>query len=175
MTEDAPTLRERRQVYDSIVAAPGISAREIQRAVGLGWGETTAHLLRLEEAGHVERLRGTHQDFFVVRAMPSGSRGEQALAASPAAGQLLVALLEDGELPLDVLARRIGRSEARTSWELRRLVALGALSSTIREGRPVFAIRDRGVAGRILLRRPRGAVEGAIDTYADSWAELLPP
>src|SRR5512135_1206997 len=98
--DDPLSLETRRRLYEAARGGPGRSAREIQRAAGTAWGETTYHLDRLERSGLVHRERGPHQDFYFAASVPLGERTLLRVARSSAARRILVALLRQSDLTL---------------------------------------------------------------------------
>ena len=57
-------LETRQRIFDVVRKHPGLSAREIQRALSLGWGETAYHLERMAEAEILRRERAPNRDFY---------------------------------------------------------------------------------------------------------------
>jgi predicted transcriptional regulator len=175
MVEDPLALATRRRLYDSVVATPGLSAREVQRATGTAWGETTYHLLRLEEAGHIHREHGTHQDFYFAEGVPVGERTLLRLARSRTARRILVVLLETPDRTLEEIADQTATSRSRTSIHLRRLVETALVATGARERRRTFHIGDRRRIAQVLVLHQRGYGDEYIDRLVDLFADLFPP
>lgn len=174
MAEDATALQTRRRLYDVVVAAPGISAREIQRAGGTAWGDTTYHLLRLEEAGHVHRERGAQQDFYFARAVPVAAGPVLRLSRSPSVRRVLIALLEEPGLDLDALAARSTLTPGRLTMLLRRMVVLGLVTEGRREAVATYAVGDRRAIGQLMVQYRHGPIDAAVERLIATWAELFP-
>jgi len=175
MVEDPLALATRRRLYDTIVATPGLSAREIQRAAETAWGETTYHLLRLEEAGHVHREHGTHQDFYFAAGVPLGDRTLLRLARSATVRRILVVLLEEPDRTLEEIAARSGTSLSRTSIHLRRLVETALVETGARDRYRTFRIGDRRRIAQVLVRQRGGYADEYVDRLVDVLAEMFPP
>jgi predicted transcriptional regulator len=175
MVEDPLALATRRRLYEAVVATPGLSAREVQRASGTAWGETTYHLLRLEEAGHVQREHGSHQDFYFAAAVPLGDRTILRLARSETVRRILVVLLEVPDRTLEETAELSHASLSRTSIHLRRLVETALVESGVRERRRTFRIGDRRRIAQVLVAHRHGYPDDYIDRLVDTWAEMFPP
>ncbi|MCI4367418.1 MAG: winged helix-turn-helix transcriptional regulator [Thermoplasmata archaeon] len=172
MVEDPLALVTRRRLYDTVVGTPGLSAREIQRATGTAWGETTYHLLRLEEAGHVHREHGTHQDFYFAEGVPLGDR---TLLRSSTVRRILVVLLEEPDRTLEEIAERSRTSLSRSSIHVRRLVETGLVETGVRERWRTFRIGDRRRIAQVLVGQRGGYGDEYIDRLVDVFAEMFPP
>lgn len=175
MAEDPLALETRRRIYDVVVASPGLSAREVQRAAGTAWGETTYHLQKLEDGHHVHRERGAHQDFFFASDVPLGKRTLLRIGRSRAARRILVVLLEEPDLTLEEIAREAALSVPRISVHLRRLLELGVVEVRRRERWRTFRITDRSRVGEILTEQSAVYQDTYVDRLVNTWSELFPP
>lgn len=175
MDEDPLALETRKRLYDAARAAPGQSAREIQRAAGTAWGETTYHLDRLEKSGLLNRERGPHQDFYFPATVPLGERTLLRQARSAAVRRILVDLLRVAELTLPEVAERNGLSLSRASIHLRRLLETGLVRPGRRGRLRTFAISDPERTARILVAYRTGYADAWVDRLVDAWGELFPP
>jgi DNA-binding MarR family transcriptional regulator len=128
----------------------------------------------LEEAHHLHREHGTHQDFYFASAVPLASRTLLRQARSNAVRRLLVVLLEEPELTLEEAAGRAAVSLSRASIHLRRLLALGLVESGRRERWRTFHLADRRRVAQLLVQPQAGYADRFIDRLVDSWAELFP-
>jgi predicted transcriptional regulator len=175
MEDDPLALETRRRLYEVIRAAPGLGAREVQRAAALGWGETVYHLDRLVESGLVHREHGGHQDHYFVAAVPLGDRRLLGLARSPSARRLLVVLLEQPGLSVPSLIERTGLSAGRISIHLRRFLESGLVVAG-RSGRfRTFAVADRERVARMLIAYRSGFADPLIERLVETWSELFRP
>lgn len=175
MVEDAATLEVRQRIYEAVVATPGLSAREVQRQAGATWGETSYHLLRLEEAGHVVREKGVGRDFYFPQGLPSGPRALRGLGSSPSVRRVLVTVLDRPELTADAIAEAAGLTVPRVSVLLRQLVAVRLLEMLPDRSPPAFRIRDRTRLGQVLAGAAGGRRDAFLDRFVATWAEMFPP
>ena len=175
MDEDLLALPTRRRVFGAVRRAPGLGAREVQRAAGTGWGETVYHLERLTDGHIVQRERSGHQDHYFAAAVPFGDRALLRLARSASARRLLVSLVESPGATVPDLSQRTGLSAGRLSVHLGRLAELGLLT-TGRKGRwRTFEIADRDRILRLLVTYREGLADQWVERLLETWSELLRP
>ncbi len=173
MAEDPLTLETRRRLYRAVCAAPGLGAREVQRAAGTGWGETVYHLERLVATGLVHRERSVHQDHYFAADVPLADRGVLQLLRSRSARRLLATLLEAPASTVPDLETRTGLSTGRLSVHLHRLVETG-LVRTGRSGRfRTFELRDRERVLRLLVLYRKGFADEWLEGVVATWSELF--
>lgn len=175
MEEDLLALATRQRLFDAVRRAPGIGAREVQRAAGTGWGETVYHLDRLTSGGLLHRERSGHQDHYFVASVPLGDRRLLRLARSPSARRLLVALLDRPGSTVPDLCAATGLSEGRLSVHLRRLVETTSVRTGRRGRLRTFEVVDREGAMRTLVTYRASFADAWADRLLDTWAELLRP
>ncbi len=175
MEEDLLALPTRRRLYEIVRRAPGLGAREVQRAAGTGWGETVYHLERLTDGHLLQRERAGHQDHYFVAAVPLGDRNLLRLARSASARRLLVALLEAPGATVPDLSEKTGLSPGRLSVHLGRMAELSLLT-TGRQGRlRTFELADRPRILRLLVTYREGLADAWVERWLATWSELLPP
>ena len=175
MEDDLLALERRRRLYQVVLATPGLSAREIQRAAGTAWGETVYHLDRLEGSGFVHREQGPHQDFYFAPTVPLGDRTVLRLARSTAVRGILVTLIQEPQLTLQEVADRAAISLSRASIHLRRLLDTALVVSGRRGNLRTFAVGDRERVARVLVAYREGYADDAVERLVDTWAALFPP
>jgi predicted transcriptional regulator len=175
MEEDPLALATRRRIYEAVRRAPGLGAREVQRAAGTGWGETTYHLDRLTDAGLIHRERSTPQDHYFIAEVPLSDRRLLGLTRSPSARRLLVALLEIGEATVPELTDRTSLSEGRLSVHLRRLIETGTVRTGRRGRYRSFAIADRDRVLRLLVMYREGLGDQWVERILETWSDLVRP
>jgi len=173
MDDDLLALPTRRRVFDAVRSAPGVGARDVQRATGLGWGETVYHLDRLTEANLLHRERAAHQDHYFAAAVPLGDRGLLRLTRSPSARRLLVTLLERPSSTVPDLIERTGLSAGRISVHLGRLGELGLLRTGRRERLRTFDVADRERVLRLLVSYRSGLADAWVERLLETWSDLL--
>ena len=175
MQEEPLALETRRRLYAAIRSAPGLGAREVQRAAGTGWGDTVYQLQRLTDAGLLHRERGGHQDHYFAPEVPFAARPRRRLARSTSARRLLVALLEAPGSTVPDLEHRTGLSPGRISVHLRRLVETGLVTTGRRERWRTFKAADRERIVRLLVEYRRTFTDEWIDRLLETWSELFRP
>ena len=173
MDEDLLALPTRRRLYEAVRHAPGIGAREAQRAAGTGWGETVYHLDRLTEAHLLQRERAGHQDHYFVAAVPLGDRSVLRLARSASARRLLVALIESPGATVPELSGHTGLSDGRLSVHLGRFAELHLLTTGRRGRMRTFEIADRDRVLRLLVTYREGLADAWVERLLETWSELL--
>jgi predicted transcriptional regulator len=175
MEENVLSLDTRRRIFRAIERAPGSAAREIQRAAGTGWGETTYHLDRLAQAGLIHRERSSFQDHYFAAEVPLGDRRLLGLARSPSARRLLVALLADAEATIPELTAKTGLSEGRLSVHLRRLMDTGIVETGRRGRWRTFRVAAPDRVARLLVAYREGFADSLVEGLAETWADLFRP
>ena len=175
MEEDLLSLPTRRRVYEAVRDAPGLGAREVQRAAGIGWGETVYHLDRLSQANLLHREKSGHQDHYFIASVPLGDRRLLRLARSPSARRLLVALLEAPGSTVPALVAGTGLSAGRISVHLGRLADLGLLRFGRRERLRTFELEDRDQVLRLLVTYRASLADEWVEGLLATWSEILRP
>ncbi|MCI4353678.1 MAG: helix-turn-helix domain-containing protein [Thermoplasmata archaeon] len=163
----------RRRIYDAVCGHPGASARDIQRLVGLAWGETAYHLEQLTKGNLVRRERGGRRDYYFRPDMTWEDRKLFLTLRSETARRLLLLLSESPGLTLAELRERAGISLSTTSFHLRFLLAQGQVEA-LRDGnlRRYKALRPQRVAE--LLKEYHDSFEDRlVDRFVRAWAPLL--
>jgi predicted transcriptional regulator len=175
MEEDPLALTTRRQIFEAVRRAPGIGAREVQRAAATGWGETTYHLDRLTASGLVHRQRSSFQDHYFAAEVPFADRRLLGLTRSSSARRLLVALLDSHEPTVPDLTERTGLSEGRLSVHLRRLIETGVVRSGRRGRWRTFLVVDRERVIRLLVTYRDGFADSLLEGFLATWSDLFRP
>ncbi len=175
MEDDPLALETRRRIYEAVRRAPGVGAREVQRAASTGWGETTYHLDRLTDAGLIHRERSGFQDHYYAAEVPLADRRLLGLTRSPSARRLLVALLDAGESTVPELTEHTTLSEGRISIHLRRLISTGVVHTGRRGRYRTFAIVDRNRVLRLLVTYREGLADEWVEGLLQTWSDLFRP
>lgn len=117
----------RARILAHILQEPAANAREIQRAVGLAWGETIYHLRILERHSYVEALRAGRQIHF----FPAGTPRQDAvlrIALRRPLAERVRAELSGSAVTDSELARRLGTSRSAVRRTIRALENAGAIA-----------------------------------------------
>jgi predicted transcriptional regulator len=175
MEEDPLSLATRRQIFEAVRRAPGIGAREVQRATRTGWGETTYHLERLAAFGLIHRERSSLQDHYFAAEVPREDRRLLGLTRSPSARRLLITLLDDAEPTVPDLTQRTGLSEGRLSVHLRRLIETGVVRTGRRGRWRTFSVVDRERVIRLLVTYREGFADSLLEGILETWSDLFRP
>ena len=175
MEDDPLALTTRRRIFAAVRRAPGSGAREVQRAAGTGWGETTYHLDRLTASGLLHRERSPFQDHYFAAEVPLADRRLLGLTRSSSARRLLVTLLDTTEPTVPDLSERTGLSEGRLSVHLRRLVETGVVRTGRRGRWRTFTVVDRERVIRLLVTYRDGFGDALVEGLLETWADLFRP
>ena len=172
--DDVLQLKTRRLIYDAVRQNPGWSARDIQRLLGLGWGETSHHLNRMVQAGVLRRERAPKRDFYFPMDIPWDERRCLIFLRGENTRRILLTLLGSSGLRSVEIAERLRLGKSTVSFHLTRLVQ-GSLVLSSREDvncRYQVAHPER-VAG--ILANYRGSFrEELASRFAEVWDALLP-
>lgn len=175
MGDDPLTLETRRRLFAVVRTTPGLSAREIQRAAGTAWGETSYHLERLEDGGLIRRERGPHQDFFFAATVPESERTVLRAARSTSARRILVELLAHPDLTIAEIGSATELSLSRTSIHLRRLIEMRIVATGQRGPYRTFQVVDRAQVAQLLVAHQDGYADAWVERLVDAWSEMFPP
>jgi predicted transcriptional regulator len=120
-----PTTRLEIQTF--VVTHPGASAREVQRSLSLGWGETAYHLDQLLATSTLMRERAGRRDYFFPKDTKLEDRRLHIAFQSSAERALLLTLVKDPDLSFSELADQLRMSKSTLSFHLKFLVATGSV------------------------------------------------
>ena len=163
----------RKRIVEVVRENPGVSAREIQRRAGLGWGETAYHLDQLTRGGALRRERGGRRDYYFPAEFTwEDRRVFQALRSDPAR-RLLLELSVRPDRTLGELHATTGLTLSTTSFHLRHLLAQTVVEVHKDGNLHRFrAVRPERLAD--LLARYRGSFEDRlVDRFLESWTGFL--
>jgi predicted transcriptional regulator len=128
---DQPT---RRLILDFVATHPGASAREIQRSLSLGWGETAYHLEQLIQASALKRSRAGRRDYFFPANFSSEDRRVLIAFQSATERILLLTLSREPEQSFTDLMNHLRMSKSHLSLHLRFLLASGLVGLSADSG-----------------------------------------
>ncbi len=167
-------LETRQRIFDAVSRNPGISARDVQRQVGLGWGETAYHLERMANAGVLRRERAPNRDFYFASEITWDDRKCLVFLRGKSSRRVLLALLEDpGRSPLE-LAERLNISKSTIYFHLTRLVQGGLVLSEIDNVTRRYRVAHPEQARRLLGTYRENFREELVSRFAEVWGPLLP-
>ncbi len=171
---DELTLQPTRQrIVEEVAHHPGLSGRELQQRLILGWGETAYHLERLVRAGAVRRERGGWRDYYFASDVTWDDRKLHQSLRSPTERAILIALARKERLTFRELGDELEVGKSTVSFHLNLLIERGTvLAEPSPEGRRYRAQRPDRV--RELLRAYRVSFQDRlVDQFVASFSGLL--
>ena len=156
-------LSTRRRIFEYVGQHPGSSARNVQRGVGLGWGETAYHLDQMLRAGLLHRDRGGRRDYYFPADMLPIDRQLLVAMQSAVERALLVDLARFPGRTFAELVERLGLGKSTAAFHLKFLVALG-----------IVDVEASGAIRRYQVRRPDLVLRlyGSFrDSFEDRWVD----
>jgi len=154
-----PAARER--ILEDVRQNPGSSARDVQRRLGLGWGDTAYQLDRLSRAEEIRRERGGWRDYYFPKEMVWADRRTLQALRSPAQRTLLLAITESPGSTFTELVDHTGFARSTVSFHLRKLVDLQLVSPM-----------QTGVESRFMVKEPE-RLRSLLTNYASSLRDEL--
>jgi len=167
---DQPT---RRRIVDCVAQNPGVSGRDVQRRLNLGWGETAYHLGRLVRGGALRKESTGHRDYYFPLLLTLEDRKILQALHSPTERAILAVLLDHPGLDsaglLEVL--QVGRSTIY--FHLKHLLKEGLVEEYHADGGRRHQAR-RPDRLREMLGVYRETWEGRlVDRFAESFAPMM--
>lgn len=121
----------RRMILNFVVSHPGTSAREVQRSLSLGWGETTYHLEHLLNATVLERERAGRRDYFFRADVRPADRRLLIAFQSAAERAVLLLLRRRHDLSFSDLTDQLHMNKSTLSFHLKFLMASNIVGVSI--------------------------------------------
>ena len=132
----------RDRILEDVRGHPGSSARDIQRRLGLGWGDTAYQLDRLSQAGEIRRERGGWRDYYFAPELTWADRRTVQALRSPAERRLALAALDHPGSTFTDLVQFSGLARSTASFHLRKLAELNVLALNSAGSGAQFAVVD---------------------------------
>jgi DNA-binding MarR family transcriptional regulator len=122
---------QRRDIYERVVAEPGMTPSDLRAATGLHYTTCVHHLRVLSQLGFVElrRVGGQVRCFENHRRYGEAESNALAAARSPTAGKLLKLTLEQPGITPAEAAKDLGITRSTVKHHVDRLAAWGVLST----------------------------------------------
>jgi predicted transcriptional regulator len=162
-------MERRNEILEYIRNRPGVTFRELARALGVGIGDLQYHLRKLEKEGKVfSRKVGRRRYIF-----PAGFEEEAQrllMAISTETRRKILLLLMEGPKGQGELASQIGVSQPTVSYHMRELEKLGVVKAE-RDGKSVTY--SLNCEPEILVRIIREYRPGLWEKLADNLIDLL--
>jgi predicted transcriptional regulator len=132
--DEASDQTTHRRILDFVTTHPGASAREVQRSLSLGWGQTAYHLEHLLQDSLLIRERAGHRDYYFTVNFRAEDRRILVVFQSPVERRLVLLLTQKPGLSFSELADQLHMGKSTLSFHLKFLLAVGVvgLSSTDR-------------------------------------------
>lgn len=167
-------LATRRRIHDAVEKHPGSSAREVQRLLSLGWGETSYHLDRMVQAGALRRERTPSRDFYFTPDLTWDDRKCLVFFRGRNTRRILLTLLEHpGSSSVEVSERLVlGRSTV--FFHLTRLLQGGIVVSSREAVARRYQVAHPEQAIRLLAAYRDSFGEELVSRFAEVWGTLLP-
>ncbi len=173
-SDDILLQRTRRRILAYISGHPGMSAREVQRALDLGWGETAYHLDQLVRANAMHRERLGRRDAYFDPSVPWTDRRILVVLRGGATRQILLELASNPATGFPDLQRRLGVSKSTLSFHLTRLVAAGVVEGVRTDNGRFYRIPNRERVAQLVQTHRESFQDRLIDRFVETWASLLP-
>lgn len=164
----------RRRILDEVAAQPGLSGRDIQRRLGLGWGETAYHLDLLVKGGAIRRERGGGRDYYFAADVTWEDRRLFEALRSPTQRTIVIALVARPGLSFSDLVEESRVGKSTVSYHLAQLAERGALESKYVEGVRRYELRRPERVGQLLRAYRATFGDQLVDRFVASFSGLLP-
>ncbi len=174
MTDEVLELESRRRMYAVVARNPGSSARDVQRVLGLGWGETSYHLDRLVEAQLLRRERTPNRDFYFARDVTWEDRRSLVFFRRRTSREILLALYARPDLTAYEVADRLGLGKSTVSFHLARLLSAGLVESQRPEASRRFRVANPEQVRRLLQMYRDSFREEVVGRFAEVWGSIFP-
>lgn len=173
-SDDLLLQRTRRRIVEIVAAHPGLSAREIQRGLGLGWGETAYHLDQLVRANLLYRERTGRRDAYFDRTVPWEDRRILVVLRGGATRRILLELTSTPGVSGPELQRRLGVSKSTLSFHLTRLIAGGVVEGVRTDEGLSYRVPNRERVAQLVRDHRDSFQDRLIDRFIETWVSLLP-
>ncbi len=167
-------LETRQRIFGVVRKNPGFSAREVQRQLGLGWGETAYHLDRMAEAGVLRRERAPNRDFYFASEVTWDDRRYLVFLRGEATRSILLALIENPGLSPADLAEKLGIARSTVYFHLTRLVRGGLLEGRLDNATRRYRVAQPEQAIRLLRTYRENFGEEIVSRFAEIFGAIFP-
>jgi predicted transcriptional regulator len=133
MDEDGDQTTSR-QVLDFLTTHPGASAREVQRSLSLGWGQTVYHLEHLLRKSLLTRERAGRRDYYFAGNICAEDRRILVAFQSPVERMLILLLARKPGRSFSELAEELHMGKSTLSFHLKYLLGVGVVGLSTADG-----------------------------------------
>lgn len=163
-------LERRRELYQMIVAHPGLHLRELDRRLGIGLGDLRYHLKQLEDAELVtSKEDGYRKTFFPVRGFSYPDAALVGLLRQEGPRKILLVLLERRETGFQDLREALRVSKSTLYFHLDKLVNAAIVVASRVEGRAKYRLVDPNHVAQVLVQYKESFLDAAIDRVVKAW------
>ena len=166
-------LESRQRIFDLVQKNPGLSARDIQRKLSLGWGETAYHLDRMSDAGILRRERAPNRDFYFASEVAWDDRRYLVFLRGENTRSILLTLLASPGLSPAEISERLGLGRSVVYFHLTRLVQGGLLEGKLENVTRHYRVIHPEQAVRLLRTYRENFREELATRFAEVWGTLL--
>ncbi len=171
--DDLLQLPTRRRLYDAVGARPGSSARDLQRTLGLGWGETAYHLDRLTRQALIRRERNGRQHAYFQSDILWEDRKLLVALQSPSARQVMLLLLPGSwGLSFGELQSRGNLTKSTLSFHLGNLVRTGIVEPHLTPGGRRFQLIAPQRVAQLATKYRELYRDRLVDRLVDMWGTI---
>jgi len=163
----------RHRIRDDVRRHPGSSARDVQRRLELGWGDTAYHLDRLTRLGELHRERGGWRDYYFDREFTWADRRILRALHSPAEQSLVVAVAERPGATFTDLVQQTGLGRSTVSFHLRKLAQLGVIAARPPGSGGGFDVVDPDRLRSLLTAYAASLRDRLVDRFAEAFGGLV--
>lgn len=174
MTDEVLELETRRRIYAAVGRDPGSSARDVQRVLGLGWGETSYHLDRLVDAQLLRRERSPNRDFYFVRDVTWEDRRSLVFFRRRTSREILLSLYGRPDLTSYEIAEQLHLGKSTVAFHLTRLLEAGLIESRRLDAFRRYRIVNPDHVRRLLQMYSDSFREEVVGRFAEVWGSLFP-
>lgn len=167
-------LETRQRIFDVVQKNPGLSARDVQRTLSLGWGETAYHLERMAKTGVLRRERAPNRDFYFASEVGWDDRKYLVFLRGENTRRILFTLLQSPGLTPADLSERLGLGKSTIYFHLTRLVQGGLLEGKLDNVLRRYRVLQPEQAVRLLGTYRENFREELTSRFAEVWGTLFP-
>lgn len=167
----------RSQIQECIHQNPGIHFNAISRALDIATGQTQYHLRKLCRQEEITRESVCGRTHYYPKTYSEWERGAIALLRRETTREVVLRLLEDGQVPPSEVADRLGTARSTVEWHLSNLVEYDVARKTTVNTRGgeqlVVELTDPSTTYRLLREVEPRFSDRLVDRFSRLADELL--
>lgn len=173
--DEVETQATRRRILVYVEAHPGASARQVQRSLSLGWGETSYHLTRLLEAASLQRERTGRRDYYFSPGLTKAERRVLQALQNPLDRFILLELARSPGRSFPELLPARGATRSTVAFHLRFLLATDLVKLEEGGGTRRYRLTDPLTVNKLKARYLAASAPGLVDKFGETFAGLFRP